>query len=186
MVGRVTARAHRRGYQTLLVETFSVDRLGVILEDAVLGDVVDELDLGAFLMAAYAESRHVGHVRLRFWIVCPADIVGSVAVLAARGQLVPSRHGATVKALVELLLFDKVTLAAVDRLEIFGMREGLVVDVRVAKRTADVVVRRNPQGGGAKGWRGPGLHPTPDPAGVVTHLAGFGAGQRAPALLSPD
>jgi hypothetical protein len=141
VVGGVATRTDGGCHQSFSVQALAVNRLRVVLEYAVLGDVVDELDFGSFLVTAHTEGGNVGHIGLRSGVVRATYVMLAVAVLAARRQAIPARHGQAVQALVELLLLHEVTGAAVDRLQLIGVREVLRIYVRVAKRAADVVVR---------------------------------------------
>jgi len=86
--------------QTPLVQAFAVHRKRVMGQDAVLGNVIRAIYRGAFLVAPSAHYRDVelGYARIgrgrRF------DIMGSVAVPAARRQLGPDHNRLTVKTLI--------------------------------------------------------------------------------------
>ena len=59
LVRRVTGRADRRYREPLAIQTFAVNRLRVVLEDAVLGDIVRLRDWGALVVTLPAQNRDV-------------------------------------------------------------------------------------------------------------------------------
>ena len=100
-VRRVAARADRRDGQALLEEPLAVDRLRVVVEDVLVGDVAGLLHRRALLVAGSAGARDVVEGDRGLRVAGRQDLVPSVAEGADRGEFVPLGQRLTVQALAE-------------------------------------------------------------------------------------
>ena len=109
--------------EALFVETLTVDRFGIMAQDAVLRDVVLPSNLCAFFVAATAHERDIELGNSRLGIAGREDVVFTMAIPAFWSKFLAGVGQFTVKALMIDFRDLVVTKAAIDRLEVFGVRE---------------------------------------------------------------
>ncbi len=169
----VTTAAHRGHGEAAAEQSFTVDAFGVILQDAGLRDVVGQLDGRALVVALAAQPGDFHGRGGRAGVRGAQDVVGSVALLAARGQAVAALGRPSVEALGVLALLICVAAPAVYGGQFLGMRCGLAGVVTVVALEAGV--RRGAQGRGIEGGR----HARLAFAGAASGLVAAGAFLRA-------
>ena len=177
-MGGVARRAHRGHREPLLIEPDAVDGLGVVGEDAVLGDVVLDLDRRTLVVAPAAQHRHVHDVGGRVRAGVRQHVVPPVAVDARRRQPLAARQRLAVDALGVLLVLDAVAAPALDALEPCRMRKLDVLEILVAGGALEPGMRRAAQRSGVVARRMIGVARALRGPRLVAHRAGFGARER--------
>ena len=87
VVSRVAGRADRRHGESLAEQALAVDAHRIVLEDALLRDLVGPGHRRTFPVAVAAEQRHVHHSRRRIGIRGGQDIVFAVTAPTVRGKI---------------------------------------------------------------------------------------------------
>jgi hypothetical protein len=173
---RMTTGANRRHHQAAAKQTLAVKALRVILENLVLRNVMRDLNRRAFVMAAPAQKRNLHDRSGRPGIGRTKDVVRAMTIGALRRELVAALECLAVQAGGVLFLFSGMAVAAIDRQELFGMREFLLGKFFVAVGALEAGVRRGAESRGVKGWGNAWL-PLACAPRLVAHQAVVGTGQ---------
>ncbi len=132
VVSGVAVGADGRDGQAALEKPLAMDAEGVVREDAVLGYVVEPGDGRPLLVAAPAHEGDVELGHARGVVRGGKNVVGAVAVPAARGQSLAAGRGLSMKALPVDLGHVVVAEGAVHRRQVLGVGEIAAHQVLVA------------------------------------------------------
>jgi len=115
MMRCVTASTHCSDDKPLLEQSFSVDALTVVDQDAVLMDGVGQLYFRTFVMTSTAECGNVHHAGWRLRISAAMNVMRAVACLACGCERIAALDRSPVETFVVLICYIVMAVRALYR-----------------------------------------------------------------------